>query len=594
MHTFEVWAPAAESVSLAWNETVLPMKKGETGWWFLTVQQAEPGDLYAFGVDGGDPRPDPRSMALPEGVHGRSAVVDHSRFGWSRWSGFHLPGSVLYELHIGTFTDDGTFDSALERLPHLVTLGVDAVEVMPIASFDGGRGWGYDGVGLYAPHVAYGGPDGFKRFVDGCHRAGIGVILDVVYNHLGPSGNYLPTFGPYFSDAHHTNWGNGVNLDGAGSDQVRRYFIDNAIMWMRDYHVDGLRLDAVHALADQSAVHFLEQLSSETARLSAAAGRPLWLIAESDLNDPRFVRPPALGGYGLDASWADEWHHAVHAWLTGETDGYYSDFGTIAHVGKALQQAWVYDGVYSAHRERRHGRPPTGLDGTRFVVSAQNHDQIGNRATGDRLSSTLSDGRLRVAAGLLLTGPFVPMLFQGEEWAASTPWRYFTDFADAELGRAVTEGRRSEFSYFGWDPESVPDPQDEGTFLASKLDWASLDEPEHASMFQWYRDLIALRRLFPELADPMLPTVSVDRSTLFVARGPILVVASLEGGVAEVGAGRLLAASDPAVRLAGDRLHYAPESLAVVARDSANAGERRGGRRTATSPPTSDYAEIRR
>lgn len=586
-----MWAPQAGGVELVWNGRTLPMSEVGAGWWRLGVEAAGPGDLYAFRLDGGEARPDPRALALPEGVHGRAEVVDHAAFAWGdrAWRGFHLPGSVLYELHVGTFTEGGTFDSALERLDHLVELGVDAVEVMPVASFDGERGWGYDGVGLYAPHRAYGGPDGFKRFVDACHRAGLAVLLDVVYNHLGPSGNYLPEFGPYFSSAHRTNWGDGVNLDGPGADEVRRFLVDNAVMWLRDYHLDGLRLDAVHALADRSAVHLLEQLSSEVRRLSAGQGRPLWLVAESDLNDPRFVRPPELGGYGLDSAWADEWHHALHAALTGETDGYYSDFGSLEALAKALRQAWVYDGTYSAHRRRTHGRPPAGLGGDRFVVCTQNHDQVGNRSAGERSSALTSPGRLRIAAGLALTGPFVPMLFMGEEWAASTPWCYFTDFADTELGRAVTEGRRSEFSYFGWDPESVPDPQDERTFLASRLDWS---EPatagsDHAAMLDWYRQLLGLRRREPDLRSPDRPVVSVVAgSVLVVERGRLTVVAALDEADLRVGPGRLLAGSDPAVNLEGEVLHLAQESLAVVARDSADAGEARYGRRTATPPPT--------
>ena len=595
MWTFTVWAPGASSVDLERNGTRAPMQPAPGGWWRLEVESAGPGDRYGFALDGGPVRPDPRSASLPDGVDGLSEVVDHRAFPWndSHWRGFHLAGSVLYEMHVGTFTPEGTFDAAIGRLDHLQSLGVDAVEVLPVASFAGEHGWGYDGVALYAPHRAYGGPDGFKRFVDACHGAGIAVVLDVVYNHLGPAGNYLREFGPYFSSAHHTNWGDGINLDGPGSDEVRRYIVDNALMWLTDYHVDGLRLDAVHALADDSAVHLLEQLADEVDRRGAHLGRPLALIAESDLNDPRFVRPAREGGYGLSSAWADEWHHAWHAVFTGETNGYYEDFGSLEQLAKALRQAWVYDGVWSAHRGRTHGRPPEGLGGDRFVVCTQNHDQIGNRAAGDRSSALMSPGRLKVSAGLLLTSPFVPMLFMGEEWAASTPWQYFTDFADPELGRAVTEGRRSEFSYFGWDPEEVPDPQDRATFERSRLDWEEAGEGVHAEILDWYRTLIGLRRAYPELTDGDLSavTVTVDETHggLVVHRGTLAVVAHIgpRPAALSVGTGRLLAASDPGVDCGEGRLVMPPDSLAVVAGGRASdAGEERPGRRTGTPPPT--------
>ena len=568
------------------------MQRDGHGWWRASAASAGPGVRYGFSIDGGPVRPDPRAPSLPDGVEGLSQVVDHSAFEWTDapWRGLNLPGSVLYELHVGTFSPEGTFDGITGRLDHLRDLGIDAIELLPVASFAGDRGWGYDGVGLYAPHRAYGGPEGLKRLVDSCHRAGLGVILDVVYNHLGPSGNFLSEFGPYFSDAHRTNWGDGVNLDSAGSDEVRRFFIDNALMWLRDYHIDGLRLDAVHALADDSAIHFLEQLSAEVAALSAHVRRPLTLIAESDLNDPRFVRPAAAGGYGLDSAWADEWHHAWHAVFTGETNGYYQDFGSLEQLAKALRQAWVYDGIWSGHRRRTHGRPLGGLTGDRFVVCTQNHDQVGNRAAGDRSSALMSADRLRVSAGLLLTAPFVPMLFQGEEWGASTPWQYFTDFADAELGRAVTEGRRSEFSYFGWDPQDVPDPQDASTYERSKLDWAELDKEVHAGLLEWHRRLLDLRRRTPDLTDMDLQrtSVAVDETVqgLVVRRGAVLVVALIGPAPAsvEVGEGDLLAASAPAVILDRGRLQMPPDSLAVVKLE--DAGEERHGRRTATPPPT--------
>jgi maltooligosyltrehalose trehalohydrolase len=496
---------------------------------------------------------------------------------------------VLYELHVGTFTPEGTFDGVAARIDHLVGLGIDAIELLPVATFAGDRGWGYDGVGLYAPHPAYGGPAGLKRLVDACHQAGIGVILDVVYNHLGPAGNYLSEFGPYFSRHHRTNWGAGINLDGPGSDEVRRFLIDNALMWLADYHFDGLRLDAVHALADDSALTFLEQLSIEVEAMQAHLGRPLTLIAESDRNDPRFVRPREQGGYGLAASWADEWHHAWHAVLTGETDGYYSDFGSLDQLAKALRQAWVYDGVYSHHRGRSHGRPPRGLTGDQFVVSTQNHDQVGNRAAGQRSAALMSPDRLKVSAALLLTSPFVPMLFQGEEWGASTRWQYFTDFGEPALARAVTEGRRAEFSYFGWDPDEVPDPQDPATFARSVLDWTEVDDAGPADLLAWYRGLLALRRSTPDLTDTRLDRTGVwvdaEAGGLLVRRGRVVVAANLgRSALRLVGAPARTLLASPGIRRDGSGDVFTPPDSIVITRD---AGEKRGGRRTATPPPTS-------
>lgn len=509
---FSVWAPRArEGVELDLGGARWTLERGAGNFWFRDVPNVVPGTEYAFVVDGGRPLPDPRSRSQPQGVHGPSQVVDLGAFRWTdqSWRGFHLPGSVLYELHVGTFSASGTFDGAIEHLDHLVALGVDAIELMPVVEFPGARGWGYDGVDLFAPHHAYGGPDGLMRLIDACHARGLGVVIDVVYNHLGPSGNYLAQFGPYFSERHHTNWGSAVNLDGVESDQVRRFFLDNARMWLEDYHADGLRLDAVHALVDDSALHLLEELSREVEDLAAALGRPLWLLPESDLSDPRFVLPRTAGGYGLDAAWADEWHHALHAALTGERDGYYADFGTLAHLAKALQQAWVYDGLYSPHRRRRHGRPPVGLSGHQFVVSAQNHDQVGNRAQGERLSHLVSPACQKIAAALLLTSPFVPLLFQGEEWGAKTPFLYFTDHEDEELGRAVSEGRRNEFRAFGWDPTQVPDPQDPETFRRSKLDWGELTREPHDELLAWHERLLRLRREHPELRSGRLDEVRV-------------------------------------------------------------------------------------
>lgn len=576
MHEFSVWVPAGQRVELVLGQRRLAMHPGAGGWWRRRVDDAGPGTRYAFSVDGRPPRPDPRSACQPDGVHGPSAVVDHRAFDWhdTGWRGAPLPGAVLYELHVGTFTPEGTFDAAIERLDHLAGLGVDAIELLPVAEFPGVRGWGYDGVDLYAPHHAYGGPEGLKRLVDGCHQRGISVIMDVVYNHLGPAGNYLAEFGPYFSQRHQTNWGAAVNLDGPGSDQVRRFIVDNAVMWLRDYHCDGLRLDAVHALVDDSAVHLLEQLATEIAALAAHLRRTLFLIAESDLNDPKFVRSRDAGGYGLDAAWADEWHHALHAVLTGDRSGYYEDFGPLELLAKALRQGWVYDGTWSPHRRRVHGRSPAGLSGQQFVVCTQNHDQIGNRAVGDRLATLTSPGRLRIAAALLLAGPFVPLLFQGEEWGATSPFQYFTDHEDPKLGQAVSDGRRREFAAFGWDPAQVPDPQDPATFTRSKLDWTEAGQPPHAALLSWYRRLIKLRKQIPALTDGRLDRVSVDwvdwdgdHAGLMLRRAPVTVVTNLGSAdwVVPLGsAARLLAVSDPGITHSDGTLLLPPDTVGIV------------------------------
>jgi maltooligosyltrehalose trehalohydrolase len=573
MHEFRVWAPHRGRVELALGEQRSPMARADGGWWECAADQAGPGTDYAFSLDGGPPRPDPRSAFQPYGVHGPSRVVDHAGFGWhdSGWRGVPLAGSVLYECHVGTFSAEGTFDGAIAHLDHLAALGVDLIELMPVAEFPGDRGWGYDGVDLFAPHHAYGGPDGLKRLVDAAHVLGLGVVLDVVYNHLGPAGNYLPEFGPYFSPRHQTIWGDAVNFDGPGTDEVRRFVIDNALAWLRDYHGDGLRLDAVHAIADDSATHICEELAAEVRALAAHARRPLFVVAESDLNDPRLVRGREAGGYGLDAAWADDWHHALHATLTGEKDGYYEDFGPLPPLAKALRQAWVYDGIYSPYRQRVHGRSPAGLAGDQFVIFTQNHDQVGNRAAGERSGALMSEGRLRVAAALLLTSPFVPMLFQGEEWGAGTPFQFFTSHPDPGLGRKVSEGRREEFADFGWDPVDVPDPQDPATFERSRLDWAEPERDRHAGLLAWHRELISLRRRRPELTDPRLGRVEtaydLQYGWLIVRRGAAAVAANLGSGgwtFPASPATALLAASDPRVTRSRQGVALPPDTVAIV------------------------------
>ncbi|MEZ4331848.1 MAG: malto-oligosyltrehalose trehalohydrolase [Myxococcota bacterium] len=534
-----VWSPAAGRVEVVVGAKRRAMERADGGWW-RTEAPIAPEEGYAFALDGGDPLPDPRSRWQPSGVHGPSRPFDPSRFPWTDadWSPPPLETGLIYELHVGTFTPEGTFDGVIGRLDHLVELGVTHVELMPVAEFSGGRGWGYDGVDLFAAHHAYGGPDGLCRLVDACHARGLAVLLDVVYNHLGPEGNYLPRFGPYFTDRHQTAWGSALNLDGRDSDEVRRFLCDNAIFWLRDCHFDGLRIDAVHAIVDTSATHLLEELASEVAALERRLSRRLVLIAESDANDPRLVRGPAVGGFGLTASWNDDFHHAIHALLTGERSGYYADFGGLAELAKVLTDVFAYDGRYSAFRGRRHGRSAQGLSGSRFVGFVQNHDQVGNRAEGDRLGRLVSSGRLEIAAALLFTAPFVPLLFMGEEWAASTPFLYFTDHGDPDLGRAVRDGRRREFAAFGWDPERIPDPQARESFERSKLDWTELERPRHRRILAWYRSLAALRRASPELMNGRMDEVEVaidERADwIRIERGRFTLVANLSPRTATI------------------------------------------------------------
>jgi maltooligosyltrehalose trehalohydrolase len=573
MHTFRVWAPTRRRVDVIAGERRLSMEQVEHGWWEISDGGARAGTRYGYSLDGGADRPDPRSPSQPDGVLGLSEVIDHDAYAWNdgAWRGMPLAGSVLYELHVGTFSPKGTLDGVIERLPHLVELGIDAIELMPVAEFSGHRGWGYDGVDLFAPHHAYGGPAALRRLVDACHSRGLGVVLDVVYNHLGPVGNFLSEFGPYFNDRHQTDWGAPFNFDGAESDEVRRFVVDNALMWIRDYHVDGLRLDAVHAIVDQTPLNILEQLAQEVEALGAKLGRSIFIIAESDLNDPRLVRSRDAGGHGLDAAWSDDWHHALHAAITGERTGYYEDFGSLELLGKALRQAWVYDGVWSTHRQKMRGRKASGLPSHSFVIAVQNHDQVGNRAAGDRLSALVDEGVLKVAAALLLTAPFTPMLFQGEEWASSSPFQYFTDHADPELGRAVSEGRRTEFAAFGWDPDLVPDPQSLSTFDRSKLAWGEVDEPFHRRILEWYRDLIRLRRALPIPRDGAGEGIRVlvddDKRHLVFERDSIIVRVNLgesDWHSLTSAGNRLLLASDPAITPGDDSICLPPSSVVIL------------------------------
>ena len=533
--SFEVWAPYAQhGVQLVLSGELVPMEPTGGGWWRCD-REPIPGTRYEYAIDGGTPRPDPRAMRLPEGVTGPAEVFDVAGFAWTddRWHGLQLAGAVLYELHVGTFTPEGTLDAAITRLDHLVELGVDIVNVMPVATFPGGHGWGYDGVGLYAVHEPYGGPAALCRFVDACHAVGIGVVLDVVYNHFGPTGNYLSEFGPYFTDRYGTPWGDALNLDGPDSDEVRRFIIDNAVSWLRDFHVDGLRLDAVHALFDDRAIAVLEELTAEIDALSTRLGRPLWLIAESDRNDTLTVTPREAGGLGVDAQWCDDVHHALHVLLTGETHGYYADFADPRAIEKTLTGMFFHDGTYSSFRRRTHGRPVDrlGTFGWRFVVSLQTHDQVGNRALGDRLSDQLSPGRLACGAALRLTSAATPMLFMGEEWGASTPWQYFTDHIEPHIAQAVKIGRRGEFTNHGWSLEEIPDPQARDTMETSKLRWDEVDDGDHARLLAWYADLIAVRRVRHDLRDHRLDQIVVrhdpQRQVVLVRRGNHTVVVNL-------------------------------------------------------------------
>jgi maltooligosyltrehalose trehalohydrolase len=571
MHEFRIWGPLARRIQLQYGQQTRAMEGPDAmGWWTLAVSDAQDGMDYAFLIDDDPtPYPDPRSPRQPRGVHGPSRLYDHAAFRWSdaRWQPSPLFGAILYELHIGTFSELGTFDGAIEHLDHLVDLGITHIEVMPIADFAGYRGWGYDGVALFAVSEIYGGPDAFKRFVDACHAKNLAVVLDVVYNHFGPVGNYTNKFGPYLTDSYNTLWGSAVNFSDAGSDEVRRFFCDNAEMWLRDYHVDGLRLDAVHAIIDRSAVHFLEQLSAEVEQLGTTLGRRLAIIAESDLNDPQLVRSREANGYGLDAQWSDDLHHALFTLLyvtaehrAGADISYYADFGSMDDLVKALKQVFVYDGRYSVFRGHSHGRPVSALAAQRFVCFAQNHDQVGNRAKGERLEHLVGLDAAKVALGIILTAPFLPMLFMGEEFAASSPFLYFANHEDPEMKRLVSEGRKREFAAFGFDDDEFPDPEDVSSFEASKLKWSEVHQGGHAEMLAWTRDLIHLRRSTLALNDGDLGHLKIEydreQRWLIMQRGSVRVLVNL----GEQGA-RFDAAEPEQLRLCSRPLHIENGSL---------------------------------
>jgi len=495
---FRVWAPEAETIGLhllGTGDRLVTLERERNGYHHGVIDGVAPGTRYLFRLPDGRELPDPASRFQPLGVHGPSEVVavDSSRWHESGWSGLPLEDYIIYELHVGTYTPEGTFEAIIPFLSSLCELGVTAIEIMPVAQFPGGRNWGYDGVYPFAVQNTYGGPEGFARLVNAAHACQLAVVLDVVYNHLGPEGNYLGAYGPYFTDRYRTPWGPAINYDGPDSDEVRRYFVENALYWLDQFHIDALRLDAIHGIVDTSAIPFLADVAAAVESLAQRTGRKLWVIAESDLNDARVIRAPERGGYGLHAQWSDDFHHAVHVLLTGEKSGYYADFGGIGPLAATLREGWFFSGQHSKFRRRRHGNSPRGLPADRFVVCCQNHDQVGNRAVGDRLSTIVDFERLKLAAGVTLLSPFIPLLFMGEEYGESAPFQYFTSHSDPELIEAVRRGRREEFSSFGWD-EEIPDPQAESSFLRSKLSHTPTARGKHQILRGFYRELIRLRR----------------------------------------------------------------------------------------------------
>jgi maltooligosyltrehalose trehalohydrolase len=520
---FRVWAPEHERVGvrLLKNDRLISMARTSCGYHEAIVQEAQPGDLYFFQLEDGNQRGDPASRLQPQGVHGPSAIVN-PEFAWADqdWRGIALKDYIIYELHVGSFTAAGTFAALTSYLDYFSELGVTAIELMPIAQFPGARNWGYDGVYPFAAQNSYGGPADLKMLIDACHRRGFAVILDVVYNHLGPEGNYFPEFGPYFTDRYQTPWGSALNFDGPWSDEVRNYFIQNALYWVVDCHIDALRLDAVHAILDHSPFSFLEDLADEVHRAANRLNREIFLIAESADNDRRLVRAPERGGYGLDAQWNDDFHHCLRTLLTGERSGYYRDYGDFTQFVKAYREGFAYSGEYSKFRRRRHGSSSRDLGADRFVVFAQNHDQVGNRMCGDRLSAAVSFEDLKLAAGIVLLSPYLPLLFMGEEYAESAPFPYFISHSDAALIDAVRRGRQSEFASFDWQGE-IPDPQSEATFLSAKLHPELRTSGAHAILWAFYKELIALRKknaALARLAKESMDVVGYENEKVLLVR----------------------------------------------------------------------------
>jgi maltooligosyltrehalose trehalohydrolase len=501
--SFLVWAPLAERVKVlitSPHERAIPMEQLEHGYHAAVAEGVNAGATYFFDLGMGKKRPDPASRLQPQGVHGPSQVVE-SGFEWSDkgWRGIPLSDYIIYEMHTGTFTPEGTFDAAIVHLAELSELGMTAIELMPVAQFPGGRNWGYDGVYPFAVQDSYGGPEALKRFVNACHAHGIAAILDVVYNHLGPEGNYLWDFAPYFTDRYKTPWGPAMNFDGRQSDEVRRFLVENALYWVTEFHFDALRLDAVHAIVDPSALPFLEEMSAAVHARAAELQRKIYVIPESDRNDSRLVKSRDAGGYGMDAQWSDDFHHSLHTLLTGETFGYYRDFGNLTHLAKAFREGYVYSGDYSEYRQRRHGNSAIELMPEQIVVFAQNHDQIGNRMHGDRLSTLVDFRSLKLAAATVLLSPFVPLIFMGEEYGETAPFPYFISHGDAGLVDATRKGRKEEFAAFHWEGD-IPDPQDETTFLGAKLNRRLCEQEQNHALSTFYKELIRLRHNLPALA----------------------------------------------------------------------------------------------
>ena len=498
----KLWAPLAKSAELlvTENNEKYALKEASYGYWFLTTNVIKPNDLYQFVLDGKKLLPDPASLAQPESVHGPSQAIDICGFNWTdqSWENFALKDYLLYELHTGTFTPEGTFAGIESKLDYLKELGVTAIEIMPVAQFPGGRNWGYDGVFPFAVQNTYGGASGLQHLVDACHQKGIAVVLDVVYNHLGPEGNYFGEFGPYFTQKYNTPWGNAINFDDEYCDAIREYYIENVLMWFRDFHIDALRMDAVHAIKDFSAKHILREVKQQVNQLIAETGRKHHLIVELDLNDTRFINPLEKEGFGMDAQWIDEFHHALRVTAGGEKTGYYSDFEGIAHLAKAYRDAYVYDGIYSPHRKKTFGIKAEHNAGEQFVVFSQNHDQVGNRMLGERSSQLFSFEMQKLMAGAVMVSPFLPMLFMGEEYSETHPFLYFVSHTDPELAEAVRKGRKAEFAAFHAEGEA-PDPMDNASFTGSKLQWELIDQEPHATMLCYYKALITARKQLPAL-----------------------------------------------------------------------------------------------
>ena len=500
---FTVWSPLKQKVAvhlISPEEKVLPMTEQERGYWYLKAENIKPGTQYYYRLEDASDKPDPASGFQPQGVHEASEVIDHSNFNWqdSDWTGIPLEEMIIYELHVGTFTESGTFQAMIPRLSDLAQLGVNAIEIMPVSQFSGDRNWGYDGVYPYAVQNSYGRPEDLKQLVDAAHQQGIAIILDVVYNHFGPEGNYIAHHAPYFTETYHTPWGSAINFDDAYSYGVRDYFIENALYWLENYHIDGLRLDAIHAIYDSSAKHILQEMAERVEELSQKLGRKFYLIAESDLNDVRVIRPKELGGYGLDAQWSDDFHHALRTVLTKETGAYLGDFGTCEQLAKAYQNTFVYDWQYSSFRKRYHGNDTTDTQGHQFVVAIQNHDQIGNRMLGERIGDLVDFEATKLAAGALLLSPYIPLLFMGQEYGETSPFLYFVSHSDPELIQAVREGRKEEFTDFHLEGEYI-DPQSMEAFNSSKLHWEKRTEGKHQVLWQLHRELITMRRTIPAL-----------------------------------------------------------------------------------------------